>query len=137
VLLLDTHVWLWAAEGIERRIGPRSRQLLVQWAEDLAVSTASVFEVAALHTAGRLRLARPPEQWVRESVDAAALQIVDVSSSIAIDAGSIPRTGLEDPMDRLIVATARQENATLMTADAAVLAYAADTRNVRVHDARR
>jgi PIN domain nuclease of toxin-antitoxin system len=101
------------------------------------VSTASVFEVAALHTAGRLRLARPPEQWVRDSVDAGALRIVDLSPSIAIDAGSIPRSGLEDPMDRLIVATARQEDATLMTADTTVLAYAADTHNVRVQDARR
>jgi PIN domain nuclease of toxin-antitoxin system len=137
VLLLDTHVWLWSAEGAERRIGPKSRRLIARSAEDIGVSTASVFEVVALHVAGRLRLSRAPEQWIRESVRFGGLRIVDLSTDIAMDAGSVPRSALGDPMDRLIVATARQEEATLLTADSTMLAYAADTRNVRVHDARR
>ena len=43
---------------------------------------------------------------------------------------------LGDPMDRLLVATARQLNATFVTADRAILAYARGG-HVRVHDASR
>jgi PIN domain nuclease of toxin-antitoxin system len=54
---------------------------------------------------------------------------------IALDAGTIPRTALSDPMDRLLVATARQLGATLLTGDAAILSYARETGNARVQDA--
>jgi PIN domain nuclease of toxin-antitoxin system len=53
-----------------------------------------------------------------------------------VDAGYIPRTALADPMDRLLVATARQLDATFVTADRAILTYARGG-HVRVHDASR
>jgi PIN domain nuclease of toxin-antitoxin system len=43
---------------------------------------------------------------------------------------------LPDPVDRLLVATARHLDATFITADRAILAYALDG-HVRVHDASR
>jgi PIN domain nuclease of toxin-antitoxin system len=52
-----------------------------------------------------------------------------------MDAGTMPRTALADPMDRLLVATARQLDATLLTGDARILSYARDTGNARVQDA--
>jgi len=58
-----------------------------------------------------------------------------MTPTIAIDAGAIPRTALPDPIDRLLVATARQLDATLITADSGILAYASRTGDVRVHDA--
>lgn len=59
-----------------------------------------------------------------------------LSAAVAIDAGHIPRTALADPRDRLLVATARQLDATLLTGDAAIPGYALRTRNVRVRDLR-
>jgi PIN domain nuclease of toxin-antitoxin system len=94
-----------------------------------------VFEVTALHTAGRLRLARPAEQWIHDALAVSGVRLAALSAAVAIDAGSIPRTALADPLDRLIVATARQLDATLFTSDARILGYASKTSNVRVHDA--
>jgi PIN domain nuclease of toxin-antitoxin system len=94
-----------------------------------------VFEVTAQHTAGRLRLARPAEQWIHDALAVAGVRLAPLSAAVAIDAGGIPRSAVADPLDRLIVATARQLDATLLTSDAAILAYAAKTANVRVHDA--
>jgi PIN domain nuclease of toxin-antitoxin system len=54
-----------------------------------------------------------------------------------MDAGQIPREALADPIDRLLVASARQLDGVLMTADARILEYASSQRNVHVHDARR
>ena len=137
MVLLDTHVWLWSVEGDARRIGRRTRQLLsrAESREAIRVSPATVFEVAALHTLGRLRLARPPEQWIRESLGAAGIRMAELSPAMALDAGAIPREALADPLDRLLVATARALQATFLTSDIRILEYAASTRGVRVQNA--
>jgi PIN domain nuclease of toxin-antitoxin system len=139
LLLLDTHAWVWSVAGDTRRVGRRARQLIARAeAQDaIRVSSATVFEVAALHTAGRLRLARSPEQWVRDALGVAGVRLAPLSADIALDAGTIPRTALADPLDRLLVATARQLDATFLTADTRILDFAAATRNVRVYDASR
>jgi PIN domain nuclease of toxin-antitoxin system len=136
MLLLDTHVWLWSAHGDARRVGRRSRQLLLraEAQEGIRVSAVTLFELTALHTLGRVRLARPVEQWVRDSLDAAGVRLAELTPAIAMDAGSIPRAALADPLDRLLVATARHLDAVLLTADARILEYASDTGNVRVHN---
>ena len=137
LVLLDTHVWIWTVEGDLRRVGRRTRALLsrAQTEDAIRISPATVFEVTAHHTAGRLRLARSPEQWMHDALAVAGVRLAALSAEVALDAGSIPRTALPDPLDRLIVATARQLDATLLTRDAGILAYASQTANVRVHDA--
>ena len=137
MLLLDTHVWVWNVEGDVRRVGRRSRQLLSRFEsqEALRISPATLFEVTALYTAGRLLLARPVEQWIREALSVTSLRIAALSPDIAIDAGQIPRAALADPFDRLLVATARQLDATFLTSDARILDYASRTRSVHAHDA--
>jgi PIN domain nuclease of toxin-antitoxin system len=136
VVLLDTHAWIWTVEGDTRRIGRRSRQLIAgaEAREAVRISVASVFEIVALHAAGRLRLAKPPEQWIDTSLDLSGVRLAELTRTVAMDAGFIPRTALADPLDRLIVATARQLGATLLSADAAILEYAAQSRNVRVQE---
>ena len=136
MLLFDTHAWIWSVEGDRRRVGARSRRLISQAeAHDaLRLSSATLFEIVALHTAGRLRLALSPEQWIGASVTQSGVRVSEVTRGVAIDAGFIPRTALADPLDRLLVATARQLDATLLTGDRAILTYATRTKQVRVHD---
>jgi PIN domain nuclease of toxin-antitoxin system len=138
MVLLDTHVWLWAADD-SGRLGRRARQTLAQAQKDdrLRISPASIFEVAALHTHGRLRLSLPPERWVADVLSVPGVRIAALTGDVAIDAGLIPRTILPDPIDRLLVATARQVDAILLTADRRVLEYASDTHHFRAQDAAR
>lgn len=137
MVLLDTHVWLWSVEGDVRRIGRHTRQLLsrAESSDAIRVSPATVFEIAALHTLGRLRLARPLEQWIREALEAAGIRMAELSPAMALDAGAIPREALADPLDRLLVATARALEATFLTSDARILEYAAKTRALRTQNA--
>ncbi len=137
MVLLDTHVWIRSVEGDLRRVGRRTRALLsrAEREDAIRISPASVFEVSALHTAGRLRFARSAEQWIHDALAVSGLRIAPLSAAVAVDAGSILRTALPDPLDRLIVATARQLDATLLTSDTGILTYAAQTSNVRVRDA--
>jgi PIN domain nuclease of toxin-antitoxin system len=137
LLLLDTHVWIWSVEGDTRRVGRRTRQLLAKAEADdaIRVSPLSVFEVAALHTAGRLRLGVPRERWIDHALAAGGVRLAPFSAGIATDAGAITRDALADPIDRLLVASARQLDATLLTSDRRILDYATKTRNVRAQDA--
>lgn len=136
-MLLDTHVWIWAAVDMPRRIGPKTRRLLARGAAagSVYVSAASAFEIAALHTAGRLKFNQPAERWIRESIDRGGLRVLEVGIAIATDAGAVSSDTLPDPIDRLLVATARDHDLRLVTRDEAVLDYARRTRLVRVVDA--
>ncbi len=95
----------------------------------------TLLEVTALHALGRIRLTRTPEQWIRESFEETGIRIADLSPAIAIDAGSVSREALADPLDRLLVATARHLQATFLTSDVRILDYGSKTGEVRVHDA--
>jgi PIN domain nuclease of toxin-antitoxin system len=136
-VLLDTHVWIWAAADTPKRLGPKTRRLLARRsaAGDVFVSAISAFEIAALHTAGRLKFNQPAERWIRESVERGRLRLLEVSSAIATDAGAVPSDALPDPVDRLLVATARAHGLPLVTRDEAVIEYARRTRLVRIVDA--
>jgi PIN domain nuclease of toxin-antitoxin system len=138
-LLVDTHVWIWMLDGDTRRIGPRTRRLLDQaHARDaLRVSPVSIFEVSALHTSGRLTLSRSLEQWLEAAIDGAGIRLAPLSRDVAVDAGLLPRALVADPVDRLLVATARQADATLVTADSKILEYAAASANLSTHAAGR
>ena len=139
MLLLDTHVWVWALEGETRRIGRRTRALLAraEAGDAVRVSPVSVFEVTALQTLGRLRFTQRPDEWIREALQASGVRIAELSASAAVEAGSITREALPDPFDRLLVATARHMHATFLTCDERILEYAAIDPGLRVHDARR
>lgn len=139
MLLLDTHVWVWALEGETRRIGRRTRALLAraEAGDAVRVSPVSVFEVTALETLGRLRFTQRPGEWIREALQGSGVRIAELSASAAVDAGSITREALPDPLDRLLVATARHMHATFLTCDERILTYAALDPGLRVHDARR
>jgi PIN domain nuclease of toxin-antitoxin system len=135
-VLLDTHAWLCAVED-DARLGRTTRNLLLKAdaRSALRISVVSVFEIIALHAAGRLRLARTPEQWMHEALESPSVRLAELTSSIAIDGGSIARAALPDPIDRLLVATARQLDVAFVTADRTILSYAARARSPRVHDA--
>ena len=137
-MLLDTHVWVWAVSD-DARLGRGTRRRLRSASAKsgaLAIATVSIFEVAALHVAGRLRLALPVERWIQEAIDRPALRVFDLSQTAAIDAGLTSGSALPDPIDRCLVAVARIEGRPLVTADRHILDYAARTRLLTVVDAR-
>ena len=137
LLLLDTHVWIWSAAGDRRQIGGRAQKLIARadTQDAIRVSPVSIFEITALHTAGRLHLSSLPSEWIRHALTTTRIRVAPLSTAVAVDAGSISRAALADPLDRVIVATARYMDAMLLTADSQILEYARTTSNVRVQSA--
>jgi PIN domain nuclease of toxin-antitoxin system len=133
VIVLDTHALVWAAVD-DRKLGHRSRRLIDRlWASgDVAASAFTFWEVALLQDSRRLELPLPAGQWRSERL-AAGLCEIPVDGAICIRAaglGGLPG----DPIDRLIVATALERGAALLTADERLLSW---KHPLERHDARR
>lgn len=125
-LLLDTHIWLWLMEGVEREIAPAVVEGLRAGSRSggLLISAISIWEIALLESRRRIRLSIGIDQWVRCGTRAPGLRTVALSAEIMIDSTRLPGRLHGDPADRMIVATARQMGAALVTRDQRIIDYA-------------
>ncbi len=126
MLLLDTHVLLWMAEGLPQ-LSPSSQELIDKAAEEegLAVSSISFWEVAMLESRRRISLSLPVSKWREVVLDNSSITELPVSGDIAIESVLLPGTLHEDPADRLLIATARLRGGRLATRDEEILRYGA------------
>ena len=121
-LLLDTHVWVWAVEAPEK-LGRKTKALLQKSNNDRLVSAISVLEIARLCADESIIFSISPKTWIEASARELQLRHVSVEYPIAIEAYALPNPFHRDPVDRILVATARLHQATLLTADERILAY--------------
>ena len=126
-LLLDTHLLLWAA-GDPDRLSAAARALIGAPENEVWFSAASVWEVAIKSGLGRADFQVNPRLLRRGLLDNGYHEL-PVGSEHAVAIDSLPPLH-RDPFDRLLVAQARVEGITLLTADAAVAQYPGPVRKV-------
>ena len=119
-LLLDTHLLLWATEGIEYL--PPDAQLLMSVPEnELFFSVASLWEIVIKSGLGRKDFQVDPHLLRRGLLDNGYSEL-PILSEHAVAVGTLPAIH-KDPFDRLLVAQAIVEGITLVTSDAYVAEY--------------
>jgi PIN domain nuclease of toxin-antitoxin system len=123
-ILIDTHVFLWAA-GIEGRLSMDARTLLEDPDTPIFFSAASAWEIATKWAKGRLDLPASPAEVIKNVVSAAGLSQLSISVRDATAAAELPFHH-KDPFDRLLVAQARTNGLRLMTADPVLERYDVD-----------
>jgi PIN domain nuclease of toxin-antitoxin system len=89
------------------------------------ISPISAWEIGMLNSRGRLQLLIRPERWFSNLFDAPGVRLADMSPDLLIASSYLPGEPPNDPMDRIIAATARDLGATLITRDRALLDYGA------------
>jgi PIN domain nuclease of toxin-antitoxin system len=109
-LLLDTHVLLWWV-GDDRRLGREARRAIAG-ADFVWVSAAAGWEVATKTSKGRLRLAEP----LAVTVSADSFTELPFTLRHAEELQRLPFHH-SDPFDRILVAQARIEGATIVSHD--------------------
>jgi len=124
--LLDTHIWIWLIQADRDKL---KRSALDEGQElhderRLSVSAISVWEVANLAVAGRVTLSAPLDRWLDITMSDPAVDLLPLSPNILAEATRLPGTIHRDPADRMLVATARHHNLTLLTRDDDILNYA-------------
>ena len=123
-ILLDTHCWLWLQVEPER-LRDTSLELVENRGNELLLSAASSWEIAVKHALGRLPLPEPPATYVPSRMASSGVAGLPVEHIHALRVAELPPLH-RDPFDRLLVAQAREEKLTLLTADPRILAYDVD-----------
>jgi PIN domain nuclease of toxin-antitoxin system len=91
--------------------------------EELLLSAISLWEFAKLLEKRRLAISCDPEEWIRVALEMPKLRVAPLSPSVAFRSTVLPQPFHDDPADQIIVATARDENATVVTSDEKIRAY--------------
>ena len=121
-LLLDTGVLLRWFEG-RQGLPPSHRRALrnAKTDEPLLVSDISLWEIATLSELGRIRLRLPLRDWLEQATAPPLVTRCAITPAIAAEVAALPSSFHRDPADRIIVATARVNGATLLTTDRPII----------------
>ncbi len=102
----------------------------------LLVSDISFWEVANKSAKGKLSLAIDPVIWLEKAGGAPGVSYLEVDRASFIQSTRLRGEPPSDPVDRILLATALLNGASLVTCDQEVIEYARRERGVSVCDAR-
>ena len=119
-LLLDTHILVWIAAA-SHRLPPDVRRRLGAGEETLVFSAASLWEVAIKNGLGRGDFPIDGAA-LRRGLLARRYEELPVTGLHALETANLPAIH-RDPFDRILVAQARYEGFTLLTADKRLARY--------------
>ena len=121
-LLLDTCAIIWFAEAASD-LSPQAYEAIAHPENQTYVSPVSLMEIACLVQRNRIRLTEDWRVWWRRQLDVNGWSARAITSEIAAEAFSLLEPIHRDPADRLLIATARIEDMTLITGDHLILDY--------------
>jgi PIN domain nuclease of toxin-antitoxin system len=127
LVLLDTHLLLWAA-GAPKRLPARARKIIEDTDNTLAFSAASIWEIVIKQGLGRDDFRVEPRRLRRRLLEA-GYQEIAVTGEHVLGVGDLPPLH-KDPFDRILIAQASAEGATLLTVDPIVAQYQGPTRKL-------
>ncbi len=122
MILLDTCVLLWLPLGTEKlpdgvvdtiRRTPRGQR----W-----VCPLSAYEIGTKARRGKLELPLPPTEWFRRLCEERGLTPLPLTDEVCLAAAELPDIH-RDPVDRMIVAQAKQHGLRILTSDQTIPLY--------------
>jgi len=122
--LLDTSVFLWALSE-EYKLNPAAQEILKSSTSELYFSAVGSWEIAIKFALGSLPLPKAPSEYISHALRVWALRALDITHEHALRAGELP-VHHRDPFDRMLIAQARSEQMTLLTADRVFQKYKVD-----------
>ena len=136
LLLLDTHCWLWAQLGLIQKLSRAALQSIrsAESEGNLRVSVISIWELAMLEQRGRVALPMNVRTWVEQALSKPGITVAQLTPEIMIESVHLPGEMHGDPADRMLVATARVQGATLLSKDEQLIRYSRQ-RHVKLIEA--
>lgn len=123
-VLVDTHVLIWYLEG-HKSLSRTKRDVVIDPANEVFVSTASLWEIAVKISIGKLKL----KTLLTDVINQLAVQSIDI---LTIAPGHVLQVATlplhhRDPFDRMIIAQSKVEFLTIVTSDPEFIAYGVKT----------
>ncbi len=122
--LLDTHTWIWWNMN-PQKLSKKVKEIIGKsdLYDEMLLSAISPWEFSKLLEKKRIGISCNPEDWINVALDMPKLRIIPLSPILSYRSTVLPQPFHNDPADQIIVATARAENATLLTKDEKIHAY--------------
>lgn len=122
-LLLDTNAAIWLSRdelkaSASEKLDEAARTGVATW-----LSPITAWEVGLLVSHNRLSLGATPQRWFARLLSIPNVRLAELSPDILIASSFLPGKPPRDPADRILLATARDLGATLVTRDRLLLKY--------------
>ncbi|MDP1731075.1 MAG: type II toxin-antitoxin system VapC family toxin [Devosia sp.] len=124
-LLLDTCAAIWITEN--QNLSEAAATAIddaYRASVPVLISPITAWERGLLVSKGRIASPIPSQQWFERLVTDSGFKIADMTPAMLIDSSFLPGTLHGDPADRIIIATARTLDLTVVTRDRGILEYA-------------
>lgn len=125
MILLDTHILIWWVDS-PQKLSKRVRKIIEEEKskeKSILVSSISTFEIYLSIKKGKLILTNYTDTWLEKIESLPSVKFVPVDNKIAAQSVNLPDFSHKDPADRMIIATAREYGATIITSDKQILTY--------------
>ena len=123
MLLFDTHAWWWVINEPERLSQDAYELISGTPPDQRAIASISIWEFAMMVSQGRIRLRVSPEEWLDHGINRTGITVLYLTPRIALESRNLPGKFHKDPVDRIIVATARINKMKLITKDQNIINY--------------
>jgi PIN domain nuclease of toxin-antitoxin system len=117
ILLLDAHAFLWWLRD-DPELAPAARAAIIDPANDILVSAATVWELEIKRAAGKLEA---PTDLVAV-IESSSFDCLPILGEDAVTASRLPAHH-RDPFDRMLVAQAGRLDAVIVSRDPAISLY--------------
>ncbi|MTI87610.1 MAG: type II toxin-antitoxin system VapC family toxin [Balneolaceae bacterium] len=118
MILLDTHVWLWwlLEDG---PLTDNERNTLDEHASkgEIAISSASIWEVEVLERKGKIELLPDLKSWIKVATQPEVCKVIPIDEEVILAQRKLSSNFPDDLADKLIVATALLNEYPLATKD--------------------
>ncbi len=114
-ILLDTHVLIWLVEG-DKNLSTVARSAIEDQDNSLYLSIASLWEITIKLSLGKLDLQLSVDEMVESFLIPGGIEILQIQTRHLSILRDLPLHH-RDPFDRMIIAQAKSEKMTLVSAD--------------------
>jgi PIN domain nuclease of toxin-antitoxin system len=119
-LLLDTCVFLWLAGG--KALSPAATEAVRSPANDVFLSSVSVWEIVSKHRAGRLPLPEPPDRLIPAERRLRGVAPLPFDEESALQLLRLPALH-RDPFDRMLICQSIALGLAIVTPDPLIAQY--------------
>ena len=122
-LVLDTCALIFMAEDQLTPAAVRALGEAHANGKPALVSPVTAWEIGMLAARGRIRIVTDPVSWFRRASSQPGLSMSRLTDEVLIASSFLPGIPPRDPVDRIIIASARARGAAVMTRDRVILDF--------------
>lgn len=120
--ILDTHAFIWSFLDPDR-LGQKAYDIILKKENRLYVSVVTFWEISLKYALGKLSLTNVLPEQMPDLAAQMDFEILALSAAEAATFYRLPRRGLKDPFDRLIIWQAIQNKMPLISKDNGFKSY--------------